>query len=189
MTFQTRSKSNDPRLGPSEVCEAPCGETHYTAAVQTIDAKPDQTKLLHKALVTVLARIEEMILPATVNEDGEFLVDIIARIRSQWGLQSSKTLVRQARSLIAATPTTDTFITAKAKEEEIPQTVTLDQMAATVSRTKKTLERYKAKGELPPPDVEGGGGKPDEWQWSKVKPILEKHFSRKLPERFPSLRR
>ncbi len=74
-------------------------------------------------------------------------------------------------------------------DDEIPQTVTLDKMAAAVSRSKKTLERLKTKGKLPRPDVEGGGGKPDEWNWSNVKPILEEHYNRKLPERFPSLRK
>ena len=74
-------------------------------------------------------------------------------------------------------------------DDEIPQTVTLDKMAAAVSRSKKTLERLKADGKLPIPDVEGGGGKPDEWIWSNVKPILEQHYNRKLPDRFPSLRK
>ena len=183
------SESNDPRLGPSELCEYPIGEAHYAATVWTIDQKPDQTKLLHKALVTVLARIEEAILPATVNKDGELLVDIIVRIRNQWGLQSSKSLAAQTHILIAATPTTDTFIAANVEVEEIPQTVTLDQMAAVVSRHKKTLERRKSDGTLPQPDVHGGGGKPDEWYWSKVKPILEGYYDRKLPARFPSRRK
>ena len=37
-------------------------------------------------------------------------------------------------------------------------------------------------------DVEGGGGKPDEWLWSRVRPWLAEEFGRPLPERFPSLR-
>jgi hypothetical protein len=66
--------------------------------------------------------------------------------------------------------------------------VTLDQMAGLVNRSKRTLERYKTKGHLPPPDVEGGGGRPDEWLWPRVRPWLEKQFGRDLPERFPRLR-
>lgn len=68
------------------------------------------------------------------------------------------------------------------------QYVTLDQIAAVVHRVKRTLEKYKtrARNPLPPPNVEGGGGKPDEWIWSIVRPWLEKEFSRILPERFPS---
>jgi hypothetical protein len=66
------------------------------------------------------------------------------------------------------------------------QYVTLDQMAAVVSRSKKTFERLKQQAQLPLPDVEGGGGKPDEWVWSRVRPWLESKFGKKLPERFPS---
>jgi hypothetical protein len=70
------------------------------------------------------------------------------------------------------------------------QYVTLDQMAASVNRDKKTLERRKARkgNPLPLPAVEGGGGKPDEWIWSEVRPWLEKEFARSLPERYPTLR-
>lgn len=73
--------------------------------------------------------------------------------------------------------------------DELEQLVRLDQMAAAVNRSKKTLERLKADGKLPQPDVEGGGGKPDEWNWSNVKPILEQRYNRKLPDCFPSLRK
>jgi hypothetical protein len=72
-------------------------------------------------------------------------------------------------------------------EPEAPQYVTLDQMAAHVNRSKRTLERLKTRelNPLPPPDVEGGGGRPDEWVWSKIRPWLEKEFGRQLPLRFP----
>jgi hypothetical protein len=72
----------------------------------------------------------------------------------------------------------------------IEQYVTLDKMAAVVSRSKRTLEKRKnrRKNPLPPPDVEGGGGKPDEWLWARVRPWLEEEFGRTLPERFPQLR-
>lgn len=62
--------------------------------------------------------------------------------------------------------------------------VTLQQAAAMVSRSKKTLERRKKN--MPIPKVSGGGGKPDEWEWSELRPWLEKEFERKLPERFPA---
>ncbi len=39
--------------------------------------------------------------------------------------------------------------------------VTLDQAAGMVHKSKRTLEREKTKGTLPPPSVEGGGGKAD----------------------------
>ena len=68
------------------------------------------------------------------------------------------------------------------------QYVTLDQAAALVNRSKKTLERYVAdpKRGAPAPDVEGGGGKPHEWLYEMLRPWLEQQFSRKLPERFPA---
>lgn len=68
------------------------------------------------------------------------------------------------------------------------QYVTLDQMASLVNRSKRTLERLKKRRNdpLPSPAVEGGGGKPDEWLWSQVRPWLEREYSRHLPERFPA---
>jgi hypothetical protein len=68
------------------------------------------------------------------------------------------------------------------------QYVTLDMMAAIVTRSKRTLEKLKTRKRkrLPRPDVRGGGGKADEWLWQTVRPWLEDEFGRKLPERFPS---
>ena len=43
--------------------------------------------------------------------------------------------------------------------DELPDLVTLNQAAGMVHRDKRTLERYKTKGELPAPAVEGGGGR------------------------------
>jgi hypothetical protein len=65
--------------------------------------------------------------------------------------------------------------------------VTLDQMAAVIHRSKRTLEKWKTreKNPLPAPDVEGGGGKADEWLWSAVRPWLEAEYGRKLPEQYP----
>jgi hypothetical protein len=70
------------------------------------------------------------------------------------------------------------------------ETVTLDQAAGMVNRRKRTLERYKIhpKHPLPDPDIEGGGGKADEWYWSTIRPWLEQVWNRKLPEKCPSLR-
>jgi hypothetical protein len=70
------------------------------------------------------------------------------------------------------------------------QYVSLDNMAAIVNRSKRTLERLKSrkKNPLPAPDVEGGGGRPDEWDWSTVRAWLEKEYGRQLPKRYPSIR-
>jgi hypothetical protein len=68
------------------------------------------------------------------------------------------------------------------------QYVTLDQAAAVVNRGKKALRRLRNKphSDMPLPDVKGGGGKPDEWIWNNLRPWLEKTFSKKLPETFPT---
>jgi len=66
----------------------------------------------------------------------------------------------------------------------LPELVTLDQAAAAVHRKKRTLERRKTKGTLPSPIVEGGGGKPDLWDWSLIRPWLQSEFGVILPERF-----
>jgi hypothetical protein len=68
--------------------------------------------------------------------------------------------------------------------------VTLDGMAAAVSRSKRTLEKLKGRKSrpLPNPDVEGGGGKPDEWKWSTVRPWLEEEYGKLLPDQFPAHR-
>lgn len=68
------------------------------------------------------------------------------------------------------------------------QYVTLDQMAAKVNRSKRTLEGWLKKGKLPNPDVKGGGGKPHQWVWLKVREALQDISSIPQPERFPSLR-
>ncbi len=61
--------------------------------------------------------------------------------------------------------------------------VTLLQAAAIVNRSKRTLEKYKA--EMPLPRVDGGGGKPDEWDWAELRPWLEQKFQKKLPDSPP----
>jgi hypothetical protein len=66
------------------------------------------------------------------------------------------------------------------------QYVTLDQAAARVNRSKRTLEKRLKK--MPDPDVVGTGGKPHEWLWSRLRPWLEKEFGKIIPERFPTLR-
>ena len=74
-----------------------------------------------------------------------------------------------------------------ADEPEVECLVTLQQAAAMVSRSKRTLEDYKRKDQtMPLPRVEGGGGKPAEWAWSEIRSWLEKTFDRSLPKRFPA---
>ncbi len=76
------------------------------------------------------------------------------------------------------------------KQPLAPQYVTLDQLAAMVRRSKRTLEnwRRRQKNPMPDPDVEGGGGKPHEWIWEKIRLWLEHETCRTLPVDFPSIR-
>jgi hypothetical protein len=71
----------------------------------------------------------------------------------------------------------------------IPDLVTLDQAAAAVRKSKRTLERYKTTGAFPLPAVEGGGGRADLWDWKVIRPWLENEFHIKLPETFPANRK
>lgn len=76
-------------------------------------------------------------------------------------------------------------------DETLPllQYITLDQAAAIVGRSKKTLERRLSMGVMPQPDVEScGGGTAHEWIYSKLRPWLEREFERQLPEFFPASR-
>lgn len=59
--------------------------------------------------------------------------------------------------------------------------VDLDQAAAYVNKSKRTLERLLSK--MPAPEVQGSGGTKNEWKWSTLKPWLEQHFGRPLPDR------
>jgi hypothetical protein len=64
--------------------------------------------------------------------------------------------------------------------------VTMLQMAAMVNRGKRAIERLTATKAFPNPAVKGGGGKPNEWRWADVRPILENKYGRVLPEVFPA---
>ena len=67
--------------------------------------------------------------------------------------------------------------------------IDMDQAAALVSRSKKTLERKLNNGTMPQPDIEGGGGKKHEWEYAKLRPWLEATYCRMLPDRPPHTRR
>jgi hypothetical protein len=67
------------------------------------------------------------------------------------------------------------------------QLVSLDQIAAIVHRSKRSLERYQS--QMPVPRVRGRRGQPHLWSWSEVRPWLEQVFNFQLPEHFPRTRR
>lgn len=73
--------------------------------------------------------------------------------------------------------------------DEYPDLVTLDQAAALVHKSKRTLERCKTKGKLPSPAVEGGGGRADLYAWETMGPWLEATFGIRQPTRPPAARR
>jgi hypothetical protein len=72
---------------------------------------------------------------------------------------------------------------------ESPDLVTLNQAAAIVHVSKRTLERHKTSGKLPDPAIEGGAGKAARYDWKVMRPWLESKFKMKLPEVFPANRR
>jgi hypothetical protein len=76
-----------------------------------------------------------------------------------------------------------------ASSAELPQYVTLDQLAGLLRCSKSKLEklRSRSKNPLPDPDQKGGGGKAHLWVWSHIRPWLGREFARQLPPRFPSL--
>lgn len=67
---------------------------------------------------------------------------------------------------------------------DVPYYVTLQQIAACVNRSKRTLEGYRA--EMPAPVIPGGKGQPAEWNWDEIRPWLEKTFQRPLWAKFPA---
>jgi hypothetical protein len=64
-------------------------------------------------------------------------------------------------------------------------TVTLQQAAAIVNKTKSALVKRAKKSPMPLPEVEGGECRAAEWEWTTIRPWLEDQFKRKLPEKFP----
>ncbi len=63
------------------------------------------------------------------------------------------------------------------------QLVTLDQAAAMVKRSKRSLERYR--DVMPAPCVRGTRGQANLWRWREIRPWLQSTFGFLLPERFP----
>jgi predicted DNA-binding transcriptional regulator AlpA len=65
--------------------------------------------------------------------------------------------------------------------------IDLDQAAALVNRSKRTLERAQKDQtkKMPLPSIQGIGGRKSEWRYSELKPWLETEYDRKLPDRPP----
>ena len=95
-------------------------------------------------------------------------------------LKDSRALAQAIRAFMQAVENTIFEI------EASPEYVTLSQISGHARLSKKTLERWCSKGELPAADVKGGGGKSALWKWASVRPYLEKAARRQVPIRFPS---
>jgi hypothetical protein len=71
-----------------------------------------------------------------------------------------------------------------AAQDDFPVLVTLDQIAATVQKSKRTFERLKK--EMPPPAYEPRKrGETALWRWSEVHPWLVERFRRAAPVKYP----
>jgi len=63
------------------------------------------------------------------------------------------------------------------------QTVTLQQIAGIVHRSRRSLEKHKQN--MPRPLIAGTGRTPATWEWSSIRPWLEETFKCTLPNRCP----
>jgi hypothetical protein len=123
----------------------------------------------------------------------EFLNELLNRRTREALIQRQPVTTRTFRNCIYNTlvifrdaPTPPPANTERSEGGSFPQYVTLDQIAACVGRKKKTLERAlnKPNSDMPKPDVEGGGGKPHQWIWTRIRPWLIQTYDCQLPERF-----
>jgi hypothetical protein len=124
---------------------------------------------------------------ASISENGPVIHDLQIAYRAIADRLAKSQAETPAPSGQTLTDPAETGPHASGDSPGADQYVTLDQMAALVNRSKKTLER-KANAptsNMPAPDVEGGGGRPHEWKWPNVRPWLEKQFGRSLPASFP----
>jgi hypothetical protein len=140
-----------------------------------------------------VAEIEEVLGWIEVNPDGKW--EDVPKLFAQYKrwrdiiygvpplLNGSGTM----RSVPGLTSFGRAFLLEQRRRSATSDYVDLDQIAAVVNRSKSLLEKLKRrkKNPLPDPDVKGGGGKKDEWIWSRIRPWLEAEFSRHLPETFP----
>jgi hypothetical protein len=69
-------------------------------------------------------------------------------------------------------------------QDDLRVLVTLDQIAATVHRSKQTLERHKK--EMPPPAYKPRkSGEAARWLWSEVRPWLVERYGPLVPIKYP----
>jgi len=164
-------------------------ESRYVERVHS--KRPHLTPALRRIGHAIL-HARQMVITIYPKYDGPGFAWAEGMDDSQEARRAAWTELRDAKAelsaaLYAPPPTEPEPIEAQA--DRLPDYVTLDQAAAAAHRGKRTLERRKTDGSLPSPSVEGGGGKPDLWEWPIIRPWLESEFGVKLPKRFPGNRR
>lgn len=127
--------------------------------------------------------MDEIIAEALTSTDDKRIRQHV-RLTAQGRVRAARLNVSQAASETELKPP----VTEERKAIVPDELVTLDQAAAVVGQSKRTLERYLQRGDLPRPDLPGGGGKAHRWYWSTLRPALEKHFRPDLPVKFPASR-
>jgi hypothetical protein len=84
------------------------------------------------------------------------------------------------RMLSAAGAKVGAAVQPRSDESKI-QYVSYSVMAAMVGKSKKTLDRWQKKEPLPMPAIEGGKGRPNEYEYQAVREWLERHSTRRMP--------
>lgn len=129
-----------------------------------------------------LARVIEI--PYDIIKSGTFTLKDVYDYALAWAdrqqIKAGLTAPAELPELVAAQPSGNETVATEAVAE-LPELVTLDQAAALVNRSARTLERYKKRG-LPRPFVLGGGGKPHEYPLDEMREWLQKTFNRPIPE-------
>lgn len=90
--------------------------------------------------------------------------------------------VRDLRAAVSPPPRQDVLPFSVPPPAE--QLVTLDQCAAIIRRSKRTLEDLR--GRMPAARVRGRKGRQALWAWEDVRPWLEEYSGRSLPATFPA---
>src|SRR5262245_33456048 len=115
------------------------------------------------------------------KEHEQIVAAVVEGIRAERGeLRAHVAALRSGLLTPGKVPESMTGVPASALPEQL---VTLDQIAAMVHRSKRSLERYSRR--MPRPRVRGRRGQPHLWSWPEVRPWLEETFGLPLPERFP----
>ena len=166
-------------------------------------ATAEQSETLKRQVDIVESFVGAVVDPRErIQECGEFeAMRESTRAASVWGVDvrvdAGDPATDRSSALVPTNPAHTIDGSASTHGQEVPDAcaaedlyndVTLNQAAAIVSVSKRTLERYKKKG-LPDPIVEGGGGRASLYRWSDLRPWLEFTFRKKLPAEFPANRR